>query len=213
MTINQAVSALLGFKLEWLTYNERPTLVSSDAFFDKLKASKEAPEPAAPPAVDPMEEVYRKHYTLLLYISCRKFRVPPGDAENLIQEVFLSFLSTAKEIHDVRSWLVGSISNASRQYWRSRGRTEPLPDDLEQREEFISSGLAETVALRITIRETMSRLHSKCREALRLHYFEGWSAPEMARQFSTSNRSAEKLIHKCLKRAHAIYQNLTAGKP
>jgi RNA polymerase sigma factor (sigma-70 family) len=162
---------------------------------------------------DQLEQVYRQHYTLLLYISCRKFRVPAGDAESLIQEVFLSYLSASRDVRDVRSWLVGAISNASRQYWKARGRTESLPDDMGERSDPLSAGLAETVATRITVRETLARLHEKCRETLRLHYFEGCSAPEVARELSTTNRYAEKLIHKCLKRAYEIYLTLTAGRP
>lgn len=161
---------------------------------------------------DELEDVYRSHYTLLLYISCRKFRVPPGDAESLIQEVFLSFLSSRAEVRDVRAFLMGAISNASRQYWRSRGRFESLPDDMNQRSDPFATGLAETVATRITIRETLSRLHERCRETLRLHYFEGCSAPEVGRELSTSTKFAEKLISKCLKQAHKIYLTLT-GRP
>jgi RNA polymerase sigma factor (sigma-70 family) len=160
-----------------------------------------------------LEQTYREHYTLLLFIACRKFKVPAADAESLIQEVFLSYLSSIREVRDVRSWLVGAIANASRQYWKTHGRTEPLPADLGERGDPSTAGLAESMATRITIRETLSRLHERCRETLRLHYFEGCSAPELARQFSTTSRYAEKLIHKCLRRAYEIYLTLTAGKP
>jgi RNA polymerase sigma factor (sigma-70 family) len=166
-----------------------------------------------PQTENDLEQVYRQHYTLLLYIACRKFKVPAGDAESLIQEVFLAYLSSSKDVRDVRSWLVGAISNTSRQYWKSHGRTEQLPENLGEQSDPVSSGLADTVATKITIRETLSRLHEKCRETLRLHYFEGHSAPEVARHLSTTNRYAEKLIHKCLKRAYEIYLTLTAGRP
>jgi RNA polymerase sigma factor (sigma-70 family) len=187
--------------------------MSSEFLPEGLPVSRRKSVNAAVRTDDELEEVYRAHYTLLLYISCRKFRVPPGDAESLIQEVFLSYLSTMTEVRDIRSWLVGAISNASRGYWRSRGRTESLPDEINERSDPFSTGFAETVANRITIRETLSRLHERCRETLRLHYFEGCSAPEVARELSTTNRFAEKLIHKCLKRAHKIYLTLTAGRP
>ncbi len=163
-------------------------------------------------AEDELEDVYRSHYTLLLYISCRKFRVPPGDAESLIQEVFLSYLSSRSEVRDVRAFLMGAISNASRQYWRSKGRFESLPDDMHERADPLAGSLAESVATRIMVRETLSRLHERCRETLRLHYFEGCSAPEVGRELSTSTKFAEKLISKCLKQAHKIYLTLT-GRP
>lgn len=153
-----------------------------------------------------MEDVYRLYYDLLLYVARRRFRVPPSDAEALIQEVFVSYLSSANEVRDVRSWLLGAISNASRHYWRSRGRIESLPDDLNQKSDPRSS--ADNIATSLTVRETLSHLHEKCRETLRLRYFEGCSAAEVARELDTTNRYAEKLIHTCLKRAYQVYRTL-----
>lgn len=160
------------------------------------------------PSCDQMEDVYRLHYDLLLYVARRRFRVPFGDAESLIQEVFLSYLSASSEVRDVRAWLLGAISNASRHYWRSRGRTESLPDDLHKQSDPRS--VAEKLANTLTVRDTLAHLHEKCRETLRLKYFEGCSAAEVAKELDTTNRYAEKLIHNCLKRAHQIYRTLTA---
>ncbi len=159
-----------------------------------------------------IEDTYRLHYNLLYYLACQKFRIPVGDVENLIQEVFVTYLSSADQVRNVRSWLVGAMCNASRNYWRSHGRTEELPADFLRRGDPASVGLDETVAIRITLRETLSRLHQKCRDTLRLRYYEGCSAIELAQQMDTTNRYAEKLISKCLKRAHEIYVRLTNGK-
>lgn len=158
------------------------------------------------------EDVYREHFDLLHYIACHKFKIPDGDADNLIQEVFLAYLSTVNEVRDVRPWLVGATCNASRHYWRVRGRSEPLPEDILEQGDPGSHGLAETFAMRLTIRQTLNRLHEKCRETLRLRYFEGCSAAEVAKELDTTNRYAEKLIHNCLKRAHEIYLILTEVK-
>ena len=156
---------------------------------------------------DQLEDVYRLHYDLLLYVARRRFRVPAGDAENLIQEVFVCYLSTAAEVRDVRSYLLGAISNASRHYWRLRGRTDQLPQDMAKKSDPNAS--AESLDNSMTVRDTLSHLHEKCRETLRLRYYEGCSAAEVAKELDTTNRYAEKLIHNCLKRAHQIYQNLT----
>ncbi|HEU4889783.1 MAG TPA: sigma factor, partial [Thermoanaerobaculia bacterium] len=86
-----------------------------------------APVPSSP-AADDVEALYIEHRNLLLYVACRKFRIPDCDAENLIQEVFLSFLQTGTKIENVRAWLVAAMCNASRHYWRAQGRIESLPD-------------------------------------------------------------------------------------
>jgi RNA polymerase sigma factor (sigma-70 family) len=170
--------------------------------------------PAAPAStrhpLDDTEEVYRAHFPLLLYVARGKFHVPEADAEGLIHEIFLSYMAAVPAIRNVRAWLVAAVSNASRHYWRVHGRTQSLPDDFSERSDPLSHGLAETLALRLTVRQTLGNLREKCRETLRLHYFEGLSAGEVARHFDTTNRYAEKLIHNCLRRAHEIYLNLTA---
>lgn len=158
------------------------------------------------------ESIYREHYPLLHFISRQRFKLPENDAENLIHEVFLLFLTQSDEIRSPRSWLIGAISNSCRAYWRSTDRVESLPRDYASREDPAHAEIAEKVAIRITVRETLKRLHEKCQTTLRLHYFDGCSAPEVAKKLETTNRYAEKLIHKCLKRAFEIYSGLVGVK-
>lgn len=176
------------------------------------------PAPAAPsspgapssPAADDVEALYIEHRNLLLYVACRKFRIPDPDAENLIQEVFLSFLQTGTKIENVRAWLVAAMCNASRHYWRAQGRIESLPDDFKEHCDPGSQGLADQFAMRMTVRQALDYLQPRCRETLWLHYFEGRSAGDVARELETTNRYAEKLIHNCLKRVREIYLSITA---
>lgn len=173
------------------------------------------PQPAsapASPAADDVETLYIQHRTLLLYVACRKFRIPDPDAENLIQEVFLSYLQTATKIENIRAWLVAAMCNASRHYWRAQGRTESLPDNIDDHSDPLTHGLADQFAMRMTVRQALDYLQPRCRETLWLHYFEGRSAGDVARELETTNRYAEKLIHNCLKRVREIYMNITAVK-
>lgn len=169
----------------------------------------DAPEVPAS-AADDVETLYIQHRSLLLYVACRKFRIPDCDAENLIQEVFLSFLQTGTRIDNIRAWLVAAMCNASRHYWRAQGRTESLPEDFCDQSDPGSVGLAEKFARNMTVRQALDYLQPRCRETLYLHYFEGRSAGDVARELETTNRYAEKLIHNCLKRMREIYMNITA---
>ena len=157
-----------------------------------------------------VETLYVQYRTLLLSVACRKFRVPEPDAEGLIQEVFLSFLQTGTRIDNVKAWLVAAICNASRHYWRWQGRSEALPDDYLEHSDPVSDSLPEKRAMEMTIQQALGYLQPRCRETLRLHYFEGRSASEVARELETTTRYAEKLIHNCLKRVREIYINITA---
>lgn len=177
------------------------------------RAASAEPAVGAPPpstAADDVETLYVEHRSLLLYVACRKFRIPDSDAENLIQEVFLSYLQTGTKIDNVRAWLVAAMCNASRHYWRAQGRTESLPDDFNDHSDPGSHGLADQFAMKMTVRQAIEYLQPRCRETLWLHYFEGRSAGDVARELETTNRYAEKLIHNCLKRVREIYLSITA---
>lgn len=159
---------------------------------------------------DEVEVLYTQYRTLLLSVACRKFRVPEADAESLLQEVFVSFLQTGAKIENVRAWLVAAICNASRHYWRTQGRAEQLPEDFPEQSDPGSHGLPEKFALEMTVRQALQYLQPRCKETLYLHYFEGRSAADVARELETTTRYAEKLIHNCLKRVREIYMNITA---
>src|SRR5687768_11427042 len=179
----------------------------------EAKAQQARPEPPpapASPAADDVERLYVEHRSLLLYVACRKFRIPDSDAENLIQEVFLSYLQTGTKIENIRAWLVAAMCNASRHYWRAQGRTESLPDNIDDQSDPGSHGLADQFAMKMTVRQALDYLQPRCRETLWLHYFEGRSAGDVARELETTNRYAEKLIHNCLKRVREIYLSITA---
>ena len=164
------------------------------------------------PSPDEIGALYVEHRKLLLFIACRKFRVPEMDAESLIQEVFLSFIQVGTAIRDVRSWLVAAMCNASRHYWRAQGRTESLPDDIGERSDPGSHTIADTFAMKMTMWQALQYLQPRCRETIYLHYFEGRSAIDVARELETTSRYAEKLIHNCLKRVRQIYFDITAVK-
>lgn len=195
---------------------EKPAVLeqnSTDAAQAARKKQQQQSTPATPPrttAADDVEATYIEHRNLLLFVACRKFRIPDTDAENLIQDVFLSFLQSGTKIDNVRAWLVAAMCNASRHYWRAQARTESLPDDFNEHSDPGSHGLADEFAKKLTLRQALDYLQPRCRETLWLHYFEGRSAGDVARELETTNRYAEKLIHNCLKRVREIYMSITA---
>jgi RNA polymerase sigma factor (sigma-70 family) len=152
--------------------------------------------------------LYIEHRTLLQFVAARKFRIPESEAENLIQDVFLSFLQQSGRVTNVRSWLVAAICNASRHYWRAQGRTESLPDDIGERCDPHSSSIADRLALEMTMHQSIGYLSAKCQHTLHLHYFEGRSASDVARELNTTSRYAEKMIHNCLKRVRDVYMHI-----
>ena len=178
-------------------------------------AGEEVPPLTLPVLEQPQEdigELYVRHRTLLMHIGSRKFRIAESEAEGLIQEVFLSFMTTTTKISNVRSWLVAAMCNASRHYWRVQGRMESLPENFDDHTDPISDDIAEEIARVITMQQALDYLQPRCRETLYLHYYQGLSANEVARAQDTTSRYAEKLIHNCLKRVREIYFSITAVK-
>lgn len=185
---------------------------------EKRQPAPNAAAPAAPaappsPAADDVETLYIQHRNLLLFISCRKFRIPECDAEALIQEVFLSFLQTGTKIDNERAWLVAAMCNASRHYWRASGRTESLPENYNDQSDPSSHSLADRFATQMTMQKVLGYMQPRCRETLRLHYFEGRSAVDVGKELETTTRYAEKLIHNCLRRAREIFNNISNMGP
>ena len=68
------------------------------------------------------------------------------------------------------------------------------------------------MAVEITLRQALQYLQPRCRDTLFLHYYEGHSAVDVAKELGTTGRYAEKLIHNCLKRVREIYFSITAVK-
>jgi RNA polymerase sigma factor (sigma-70 family) len=194
--------------------NVLQTMTGAPATVPSAEVETMLPPPASPgdPAPEDIGELYVRHRPLLLHVGCRKFRIPESDAESLIQEVFLSFMTTTTKVENIRAWLVAAMCNASRHYWRGQGRTEALPEDFEEQTDPSSSSIAEKMAGVITMRQALDYLQPRCRETLYLHYYEGRSANDVAISLDTTSRYAEKLIHNCLKRVREIYLSITAVK-
>jgi RNA polymerase sigma factor (sigma-70 family) len=156
--------------------------------------------------------LYEEYRELLLHVACRKFSVPDSDAENLMQEVFLAYMQTEARVEDTKAWLVAAMCNASRYYWRTESHTEAFPKDIGDHTDPASNGLADRMAMTLTLRKALRYLQPKCRETLYLHYFEGRSAQDVAHEMDTTLRYAEKLIHNCLKRFREIYVTISSVK-
>ena len=196
--------------------NVLETLSSAPATTAAIPAVEEAVLPPVMPPAEPQPEdigeLYVRHRPLLLHVGCRKFRIPESEAEGLIQEVFLSFMTTTTKVENIRAWLVAAMCNASRHYWRGQGRTEALPDDFDDHTDPSTNGIADKLAMIITMQQALDYLQPRCRETLYLHYYEGRSANDVAVSLDTTSRYAEKLIHNCLKRVREIYLSITAVK-
>jgi len=179
------------------------------------------PTPAAsasgkPDRTDPraIDDIYLQHASLLRRVAIRKFSVPPADAENLVHDVFIDYLVSTRIVRgDLRSYLVGAICNASRNYWRSRrseGRV--FADDQASGADVLSEDIFTGLARNLIVASTLARLGARCREALRRYYLDGEDTGTVAAAMNTSPSNVNYMMHVCRKRAREVYETMARGR-
>ena len=161
------------------------------------------------PTAHPLEVLYREHEGLLRSIAQYRYRIPQCDAEALVHDIFASFLERQPEAYDVKAFLIGSINNACKHYWRKREHEEPLLPHHELTPNDDEAAKLERWALRLSLGATLARLGGKCSETLRRYYLRDESAESIAQQLDTSPAYIWQLLSSCRKRARQIYSAIT----
>jgi RNA polymerase sigma factor (sigma-70 family) len=152
------------------------------------------------------EAIYGQYFDLLVQIAVYKFQVPETEAETLVHDVLISYLRKSAEVIDLRPWLIGAICHASRHYWRLNGRIIGADGDADlDRVDPASLRILDSLPDQLAAREALECLAPRCREVLRMRYFEGCTIVEVAERLGITPKYAQKLITKCLRRAERLY--------
>jgi RNA polymerase sigma factor (sigma-70 family) len=173
----------------------------------------EWPPDSAPASetVSEAERLYVEHGPLMRRVAIRRFNVPYAIADELVQDVFVNYLLSQSKVHtNVRAYLIASICNACRNYWRaehSAGRVFEEGDTYGavSRDRDIFDGLATHLA----VASTLAKLPPRCREALRRYYLRDEETSSIAAAMDTSAANVNYLMHKCRKHAREIYEAMT----
>jgi RNA polymerase sigma-70 factor (ECF subfamily) len=105
-------------------------------------------------------------------------RVPAGDAEDLVQDVFLSAMRQLRGLRTAaafRGWLAAIARNRAIDYFRSTRRSEPLDEAVERKQGV--DGAAEDTFL---VLDLIRKLPEAYRETLIFRLVEGMTGPEIA---------------------------------
>lgn len=155
---------------------------------------------------DPFDAVYVTYRPLLRRIAIAKFGIPASDADDLVQDVFATYLVNPANVRDVHAYLIGGICNAARQHQRS-GRATPFCDSevcLATPDNELLNGVIRTMV----IRATLSRLTPTCRDALERFHLHGERAAEIATRRDTTANYVARLLTYCRQRAREAYQSM-----
>lgn len=130
----------------------------------------------------------------------RRFRVPDQDAEDVVHDVLVVYLSRIDEIESPRGWILTCLTNRCLHYWRCRRRNLICAVDSAVLEEL--SGTNEDEHERADLRHDLScaldRLSPRCRTILRLRYGYDYTGAEIAVRIGERADNVRQVTSRCL---------------
>ena len=156
------------------------------------------------------EELYRAHAGKLFSVACRMLG-NPADAEDLLQEIFLSAhrkLDSFRGESALGTWLYRLATNHCLDYLRSRAaRTNQVTDALEDDAGPFEPGaqtLAEQTVAKMDLERALARLPEGCRAAFVLHDVQGLEHKEVAQALGIAEGTSKSQVHKARLRLRAL---------
>lgn len=129
-----------------------------------------------------------------------QYRIPPQDTEDILQQALLALLYQRQGIRDPEAWLLGTLRNKCRLYWRDQRRKL-----YETVDSAVLDYMAEPMApaqegadMQHDLASALERLPERCRSLLWLRYRHGYEPPEVAQRLGYSPASISKITTRCL---------------
>lgn len=141
------------------------------------------------------------------------FRIPAQDAEDLLQDALVLFITKRSQVLTPDAWLIGTLRFRCLLYWRKRRRRlmEAVDETLLLELAGSSSPRQENDDLARDLSGAIGKLPDRCRSLLRLRYGLGCDDPELAHRLGYSPTGIRKIAQRCL--SALTYQMLASGYP
>jgi RNA polymerase sigma-70 factor (ECF subfamily) len=156
------------------------------------------------------EELYKAHAGKLFSVACRMLG-NPADAEDLLQEIFLSAhrkLDGFRGESALGTWLYRLATNHCLDYLRSRAaRTNQLTDALDDERGVFGperGGLAERSITKMDLERALAQLPDGCRAAFVLHDVQGLEHREVAEALGIAEGTSKSQVHKARLRLRSL---------
>jgi RNA polymerase sigma factor (sigma-70 family) len=129
----------------------------------------------------------------------RRFRIPPDDADDVVQQALLQYVRKRSQVRAPEPWLRGALRNECRMYWRSRTRSLTVTVDQALLDVVAgSSEEPERAILRRSLGRWVALLPYNCRSLLRLRYTLELDVQEIAARSGYRPSSVDKVTRRCL---------------
>ncbi len=128
------------------------------------------------------------------------FRIPYQDAEDLLQQTVVTFLIKRDTIRKPGPWLVGTLRNRCRAYWRTHRKRLYQSVDTAILESVAELGKLDQDRrdLANDLNGVLGKLTSRCRLALELRYGLGCDPAETAKRLGYRRSGIYKILERCL---------------
>lgn len=148
-----------------------------------------------PSVEDLVEELFPKARATL-----RRFGLPPEDAEDVLQDTFVTLLRKKGEIYNPEAWINGTLRRRCLMYWRKRQRSLLTAVD-----ESILEALASPEApdqdgddLGRDLERALCSIPSRCRRLLDLRYLQDCDPQDAATRLGYRKSGIYKILDRCL---------------
>jgi RNA polymerase sigma factor (sigma-70 family) len=128
------------------------------------------------------------------------YDIPPEDAEDVLQDTYLTLLYKWEKVQCPEAWLIGTLRKKCIMYWRRKRKRicdavdEALLDLITEP----TRPLQENEDLCRDFERVLCRLPTRCRELLRLRYVLGLGPQEVAERMGYQPSSIRKITSRCL---------------
>jgi len=142
------------------------------------------------------------------------FRIPPQDADDLLNNVLIQYVHKRELIRTPEAWLPGALRKECLMFRRTRSRSftaavdTALLDTMNPAAD--SEPPQERALMRRTLRRWISSLNERCRSILHLRYYLGYETSEVAEEMGYSPASVDKVTRRCL---DALGRKMAAALP
>ena len=133
-------------------------------------------------------------------------RVPVGEVDDLVQDVFMRALRRLSTLRDARSfgaWLAAMARNVANDYHRRSVPEEPLTDEASGQEIQCGTSCADRDEPAAAILETVMSLSETYRETLMLRLVEGMTGSEIAARTGMKHGSVRVNLHRGMEQLRA----------
>lgn len=127
-------------------------------------------------------------------------RIPPEDADDLVQQTYLTYLSRWQEVRDPQAWLAGTLRRRCLMFWRARRQSwlSTVDDAVLDAQAAVGPTPQARVGLRLDLARIVARLPRRSRCLLELRYTWGCDYRETAERLGYKSSGIYTITKRCL---------------